>query len=206
MLKQSLPSIDALVQRDLAETLAAVLDDAIVNGTGSSNQPTGILNTTGIGSVAMGTNGAALSDLDPIIDLESALTDLNAASGALAYLTNSKVAAAMKKLKTTTGEYVWTDKQAGDFPSGTLGAINDYPVARSNHVPSNLAKGTGSNLSAMIFGNWQDFVLASWGAFELEVDPYSNFAAGSVQVRVLTDVDMALRRASSFAAISDIVA
>jgi len=206
MLKQDLPSIDALVQNDLAETLGSILDDAIINGTGASNQPTGILNTTGIGSVAMGTNGAALADLDKIIDLESALTDLNAGLGTLAYMTNSKVAAAMKKLKTTTGEYLWTDKSAGDFPSGTLGAINGYPVARSNHVPSNLSKGTGSNLSAMIFGNWQDFVLASWGAFEIEVDPYSNFAAGSVQVRVLADVDMALRRASSFASIADIIA
>lgn len=206
MLKQALPSIDALVQKDLADTLAAVLDAAIVNGSGASNQPTGILNTTGIGAVAMGTNGAALTDLDPIIDLESALADVNADLGNLGYLTNSKVAAAMKKLKTTTNEYLWTDKQAGDFPSGTLGAINGYPVARSNHVPSNLTKGTGSNLSAMIFGNWADLVLASWGAFEVMVDPYSNFASGSVQVRILTDVDIALRRASSFASIADIVA
>jgi len=206
MLKQSLPSIDALVQRDLAETLAAILDDAIVNGTGASNQPTGILNTTGIGSVAMGTNGLALADLDKVIDLESALTDLNADSGSLAYLTNSKVVGAMKKLKTTTGEYLWADSKVGVSPAGTPGAINGYPVARSNHVPSNLTKGTGSSLSSMIFGNWADFVLASWGAFELEVDPYSNFAAGSVQVRVLTDVDMALRRASSFASIADIIA
>jgi len=45
-----------------------------------------------------------------------------------------------------------TDKINND-PSGTLGSINGLPVSSSNSVPSNLAKGTGTALSAVVIGH-----------------------------------------------------
>jgi len=202
---QSSIDMEAMIRNDIATVMALAIDLGCINGSGAGGQPTGILNTAGIGSVALGANGAALTNVDPLIDLEAALSNVNADEGSLAYLTNSHVIAALKKLKTTTGEYLWTNEAAGDYPSATLGSINGYSVARSNQVPSNLSKGTSVGvLSAMIFGNWSDLIIGEWGALDLQVDPYTG-GIGNVKVKALQFVDCAVRHPESFAAITDIV-
>lgn len=45
------------------------VDRALLFGSGSSNQPTGLFNISGINSVSMGTNGATPSNFDNLIDL-----------------------------------------------------------------------------------------------------------------------------------------
>ena len=67
---QGTPGIEELVRRDLTDGILAVVDSAVLNGSGSSGQPTGIRNTSGIGSVAMGTNGGAIT-MEKIVDLET---------------------------------------------------------------------------------------------------------------------------------------
>ena len=213
-LQQTTPDIEAVVRNDLARQLALAIDLAAINGSGTAGQPTGILNTSGIGTYAMGTNGAALIDsvsgstsgLDPLIRLEKAVDTANALNGSLAYLTNAKVVAALKQLKTAYGEYLWTAAD-GQTVAGTPGAINGYNVMRSNQVPSNLTKGSGSNLSALLFGNFNDLIIGMWGALEILPNPYgSGYTAGSVDIRAMQTVDMAVRHAASFAAITDIIA
>ena len=56
---QGTPDIEQLIRADFVALLADAIDSAAINGSGSSNQPLGILNTTGIGSVAGGTSGLA---------------------------------------------------------------------------------------------------------------------------------------------------
>ena len=56
---QSSLAIESILRKDLIDGLASAVDLGALAGTGSSNQPTGVLGTTGIGSVAIGTNGGA---------------------------------------------------------------------------------------------------------------------------------------------------
>ena len=213
-LQQTTPDIEMIVRNDLAKVMALGIDLAAINGSGSSGQPKGILNQSGIGSVAMGTNGAAFTDgasgsvsgLDQLISLESKLDIANALNGSLYYLTNAKVVAALKKLKTAYGEYLWTAAD-GVTTNGTPGGVNGYPVMRSNQVPSSLTKGSGSNLSALIFGDFSQLVIGMWGALEILPNPYgSGYTAGSVDIRAMQTCDIAVRHAESFAAITDIIA
>lgn len=62
------------------------------------SQPTGILQTSGIGSVAGGTNGLAPT-LDHIIDVKKAVSIDNVDTTSAAYVNNSKVEAVLSKLK-----------------------------------------------------------------------------------------------------------
>ena len=213
-LQQTTPDIEAVVRNDLARVMALGIDKACISGTGSAGQPTGILNTSGIGSVAMGTNGAAFTDsatgttsgLDQLIALEGKLDVANALNGNLYYLTNAKVVQALKKLKTAYGEYLWTAMD-GVTTGGTPGGVNGYSVMRSNQVPSTLTKGTGTNLSALIFGDFSQLIIGMWGALEILPNPYgSGYTAGSVDIRAMQTVDVAVRHAESFAAITDIIA
>ena len=213
-LQQTTPDIEAVVRNDLARVMALGIDLAAINGSGASGQPRGILNTSGIGSVAMGTNGAALvnaattgtTGLDQLIQLERAVDVANALNGSLYYMTNAKVVSALKQLKTGSADYLWTDS-ADNRAAGTPGMINGYGVARSNQVPSNLTKGTGTNLSALLYGDFSQLVIGMWGGLEILPNPYgSGYTAGSVDIRAMQTVDIAVRHAESFAAITDIIA
>lgn len=193
---QALPAMEQIARRDLSEQLAIALDQAAINGPGSSNQPRGILSTAGIGSVVGGTNGAALN-YGHLVDLESVVSNANADTGTLAYLTNSRVRGHAKKTTkfgTSTEETIWED---GD-------RLNRYQTYISNNVPSNLTKGTASGTcSAVIFGNWQDLVIGMWGAMDLIVDPYTFSSRGRVRISAFLSADIAVRRAASFAAMVD---
>lgn len=213
-LQQTTPDIEAIVRNDLARVMALGIDLAAINGSGASGQPRGILNTSGIGSVAMGTNGAALvnaaatgtTGFDQLIQLERAVDIANALGGNLYYLTNAKVVSALKQLKTAYADYLWTDN-TDNRVVGTPGMVNGYAVARSNQVPSNLTKGTGTNLSALLYGDFSQLVIGMWGGLEILPNPYgSGYTAGSVDIRAMQTVDIAVRHAESFAAITDIIA
>lgn len=196
LLLQNSISVEALVRRDLATTIALELDRAGLNGSGSSNQPRGVLNTSGIGSVAGGTNGLAPT-YDHMVDLETAVANANAAMGNLGYLTNTKVRGKLKKTQRfsgTNGDPVW---ERGN-------EINGYRAAVSNQVPSNLTKGTSTGVcSAIAFGNWADLLMGMWGGLDVLVNPYINSGTGTVRIEVFQSVDIAVRHPESFAAMVD---
>lgn len=204
MLQQGTPDIEALVRNDLATVLALGIDLAAINGAGSGGVPRGILQTSGIGSVALGTNGAAIT-MDAIIDLESAVAVANADVASMSYMTNAKTVGTLKKLKDTTNNYLWQGSDAKGLGGSPFpGALNGYPVYRTNQIPGNLTKGSGTNLSAVIFGNFADLVIGEWGALEILPNIYGSlYTSGGVDIRAMQTVDIAVRQPASFAAIVD---
>ena len=74
----------------------------------------------------------------------------------------------------------------------------------TNNVPYNLTKGSGSNLSAVIYGNFADLLIGIFGETEILVDPYSAMQTGVTAVRILQAIDVKVRHAESFGAIVDI--
>lgn len=197
MLQSSL-SAEQFARNELLQAMMLGIDLAAVNGSGTSNQPTGILNTSGIGAVAIGTDGGSLT-WQHIVALETSIAAANADLGNLAYLTNTKVRGALKTTLKSEGVsgYIWQD---GDTP------LNGYRCAVSNQVPSNLTKGSAAGkCSPLIFGNWADLMIAHWGVLDVIVDPYTKGTQGAVVITVLQDVDIAVRNAESFAAVKDIV-
>lgn len=198
MLMQTSVDVENLVRNDFAYMLAALVDRAAINGSGSGAEPTGILNTAGIGSVAMDTNGAALT-ADATRDLIGKVDITDAPITSRGFLTSLKVKTAASKLKDGQNNYL------GFGPDGVFAGER---VEFSSQVPSNLTKGTGTNLSAVIYGNWADLIIAYWSAFDLLVNPYesSAYAKGNVSIRAMLTTDIGVRYVESFAAIKDAVA
>jgi hypothetical protein len=75
----------------------------------------------------------------------------------------------------------------------------------TNQIPTNLTKGSGTNLTAMIFGDFSTVHIAMWGGVDVLVDPYSLSTAGSVRVVCLLDTDIKFRNTESLAKIVDMV-
>ena len=67
-------------------------------------------------------------------------------------------------------------------------------------------QGSGSNLSAVIYGNFADLLIGLYWTLEILVDPYTDFAKGTTVVRALQTIDIAVRHAESFAAMQDAIA
>ncbi len=198
LLLQSSIAVENLVQTDLATVLGLAIQQAAINGSGASNQPSGLMTLLTTPAVVGGTNGAAPTWAN-VIALETAIASANADVGTLGYLTNAKVRGKLKgteKFTTSNGQPIF---EAGNTP------LNGYQCAITNAVPSNITKGTGTNLSAMLFGNWADLMIGMWGSLDLMVDPYTGSTAGTVRVVALQDVDVAVRNLESFASFVDII-
>jgi HK97 family phage major capsid protein len=163
LLMQSSLDVESIVRLDLAQVLGLAIDLAALRGTGSAGQPLGIVNTTGVGSVALGTNGAAPSYAN-LIALESKVAVANALMGTIGYLTNAKVRGQLKGTERsatgTTGNFVWQEGANG------FGEVNGYKAAVSNQVPATLTKGSASGTcSEIYFGNWADLLNRRMGRF-----------------------------------------
>lgn len=202
LLMQSSIDVEGLVTRDLATILALEIDRAALHGSGSSNQPTGLAATSGIGSVAGGTNGLAPTYAN-MISLWSEVAVDNADIGTLGYLTNNKVIG--KLMSTQKVATYGNDFVVNQFPDANgFTSIAGMRAGVSNQVSSALTKGSSSGVcSAIFFGNWADLLIGQWGGLDVLVDPYTGGAAGTVRVRVLQDVDIAVRHAESFSAMLD---
>ncbi len=206
LLAQASLDVDALITNDLYEEVALGIDAAALTGSGTGGQPTGLKNLAGIQSVSLGTNGAAPT-MDLAIDLETAIADLNADVDNMSFLFNAKTIGALKKLKSTTGEYLWRRDGKGT-KAGSMGIMEGYDVFRTNQLPKNLSKGAGTNLSMAVFGDFSQLVVAQWGAgIEVVANPYgSQFAKGGVEVRAMALVDVNVRLKEAFSICTDIVA
>lgn len=199
LLMQSDPSVEALTFDDLTMGLALAMDLAGIAGTGADGQPTGILNTTGIGDVAGGTNGAAPT-YDHMVDLESDVAIANADIGNIAYLSNAKVRGVLKKTLEFTGVSgkVWANGPNGE------GVVNGHRAIASNQVPSDLTKGSAVGIcSAIIFGNFRDVIFGNWGILDISPDAITLADSGGLVVRAFQDIDVGLRRPASISAMQD---
>ncbi len=196
LMAQSDPSAEAVVRDDLLNAVAAKLEDVTIEG-GGSNEPTGITQTSGIGSVAIGTNGGAPTWASAVNLVKEVEIDNAALTNNLAYLTNPKVKAKLSSTAKGSGDSVMIMEAPWDRLYG-------YPLGITTHVPSDLTKGsTSGTCSAIIFGDFSQLMLAFWSSPDVLVDPYTGGSAGNTRVIVLQDVDVAVRHAQSFSACLD---
>jgi hypothetical protein len=86
-----------------------------------------------------------------------------------------------------------------------LGSVNGYGALVTNIIPGNLNKGTGTNLSMAIFGDFSNLIIGEWGILDLLPNPFgTGYEQGNVQVRAMQTVDVNLRRPEYFSVTSDI--
>lgn len=212
-LLQGTPGIEQLVRNDLVDGINVGIDLGILNGSGSSGQPTGIMGTSGIGSVAIGTNGGAIT-MEKLVDLETELTIDNVAvdRNSISYVTNARVMGNMKKLRaggstTTDGPFLVNDSLVAIGRGGTPSVVNGYPVYVTNQVPNTLTKGASSGVcSAVVLGDFSQAMVGFWGnGLEITVGEDSDdFSKALTSVRGIVAYDVAVRDPKCFAAILDV--
>jgi HK97 family phage major capsid protein len=186
MLQQSSPDIEQLVRSDLSFMLAQSIDKALIQG-GGTNEPKGVLATTGIQTSNLATLNwqnllAMLQKLD--------LVNTSAANIVASTKVKAKLAGTLK----ATGI-------AGYLLEG--GQVGDLPAYFSNQV----AEKAGSPATGrLIAGDWSQVMLGIWSEIDLLVNPFSEtaYTKGNVLVRAMSTVDIAVRHPEAFVVADDI--
>lgn len=206
MMLQSSVDIAAFVMADLRASLGQELDRVVLNGSGSNNEPLGILNNADVDLVELGDNGAALT-WPALIGLETTVATANADETRAAYVTTKQARGKLQitqKIAAPGAEFIWGPARPVTLPGE--GNIGGNRAVATNLMPSDLTKGTGAGLSSMIYGAWHDLIIGQWGAgLDLLVDPYSMATSGAMRIVAMTDVDFVIRHAESFVRVKDIV-
>lgn len=183
----AVPAIEQLVRADLAAVVARAIDRAAIFGTGVANDPTGILATPNIFTPSLATPSWS-QVLDFIASIQSADADF----GSLGWIMSPRAVAKLRSTNKATSEpehgYIMQD-------ANTLAG---YPVGTSTI----LSDGGSPELHTVIFGAWSQLMIARWSGLDVMANPFSdtNFPKGRISVRAMTDVDVAVRHAESFAA------
>ena len=184
--------IESRIIQQLNASFNKGLENAVLNGTGSSNQPTGIYTALAGQALSLG----ALS-YEELIDMEAALAAADALGGNLAYVTHPNVVAKGKKTKVDAG--------SGRFI--IEGLMNPTMTANGyNILSTTLSKKTSGtpDTYGILFGNFSDVQIGFWGGATLMVDPYTNMKSSIVEVMVERFMDVSVLRDASFALATDV--
>ena len=175
-LLQSSIDIEAFVRDDIAKKIALELDRTAIYGTGSSNQPLGLTQTSGIGSQSLTGTGT----FGELIGMETDVAVANAEGNSMKYLINATTRGALKsteKTSTSTANFVFENNQ-----------INGYQAITTNQLVNN----------DVIFGDFSQFIVGMWSGLDLTVDPFAGATSGTVRIIALQDIDYAVRQAGAF--------
>lgn len=185
--------LEPILRADIAFLLRQALDAAAIKG-GGANEPVGILATPGLNVLPLGANGAAFTS-DVAADMIAAIDD--DADGARGFLITKQIRTAALKIKDTTG-----------LPIGLATIFANEAFRVSKAMPSNGVKGTGTNLSAAIYGIWSDLIIGYWSAVDIVPNPYHADVAskGGLLLHAFLDADVAARHIENFVAVTDVKA
>ena len=178
MMHQSSMDIETLIRDDLTQSIASAIDLGALAGSGSSGQPTGIKNTSGINAPTA--FAAANPTFAEVVAMETAVAEDNALAGSLAYILPAGMYGA---LKTTA-----VDSGSGRFVADG-GLMNGYNAIVSNQATA----------GDLYFGDFSQLLVGMYGGLELIVDPYSSSKSGGVSITALQSCDVAVRHAVAFA-------
>jgi Phage capsid family len=70
-----------------------------------------------------------------------------------------------------------------------------YPIFSTTSIPTNLTKGSGTNLSEIFFGNWADLLIGQWGSLEIMATNIGGNACvqNPMEIRLIMNVDVTVR-------------
>lgn len=202
MLSLGAPGFMQFLEDDLIGSVAVAIDAAGLNGSGNSNEPLGLFQMPGIPTVVFSAdsgNGGA-PDYPTLCQMESIIGQACADSPETARLGWVTTPQGRSKLRRTpslgstyTGLPCW---ECRDGRESMLG----WPAASTTNAPGGITKESGTALSALLFGNFNDLVVQLFPAVDIIVNPYLQSLNGVVRLTIYQDADIMPLRAISFVA------
>lgn len=183
---------NALLESVFTGTVASGVDEGILFGSNSNGEMKG-LTSYSLAEVDMGTNGAALTNYDPLVEAYRKMLDNNSV-GPTAYLMAPREWETLATLKDNDLRYL-------DRPQ----ALNEIPFYETTNIPVDESHGTANNASRIVTGNWSDLVIGLRQQMRIELlrEKYADSYQFGFLVHMRVDAIPA--RDESFAQITGII-
>ena len=193
------PNIDAIVGQSITKSLALQLDYAALYGSGSSNQPKGIRNQTGVTVTDLGTNGYTLADYSKFSSAISTLMGANF-NGPFSAIYSARTAGELDNLQDTLHQPL----RQPDL----VAAMRKYV---SNQVPNNLTKGSASTASDAFVGEFDQCMIGVRTNMTMEISRVAADSTGSAfssmqwWIRAYLRADVQLAHPAAFVVLNGIL-
>ncbi|WP_158895228.1 phage major capsid protein [Amycolatopsis anabasis] len=136
------PNVGDALTNAFTQQFALAIDKAAMYGSGTSPEPRGIKNTSGITvTIFGGANGGTPANFDFLIDAAAQLEINNEQAGGIVYA--PRTAKTIAKFKDTQNQ-----------PLRTPEYIENIPRYSTNQVPTNLTVGTSTDCSDVFVADW----------------------------------------------------
>jgi HK97 family phage major capsid protein len=200
MLKQNVFVLEPFLRQIIENRFALTVDDAVIDGAGSGNEPTGIFNYSGVNVFSTG-SGSSSNNMTY--------------AGLLAMIRDVKVA------KSRQGSSGWLTNAYGEFalantPKQTSGVEGNFILnpdagtligrkfVTSENVRSDYSEGSQSDLCGIIYSdNWQSAILGQWGGLDILFDPYTQALGAKVRFVMNAFLDVEIEQAAEFSICKD---
>ncbi len=186
-------NINDILTGAFAQAFSLEMDRVVLAGSGAGEEPQGILGTTGIHVVDMGTDGAALTDYDSFLDAQFELENANV-PGPFAAAMHPRTARDIRKLKDSQGNPLLIPE-----------TVRDMRRVTSTQMPTDETQGNSSDASSVIVARWPGVMVGLRSEFRLQVlnERYADF--GQIAFLGWMRMDVQVEQAKQFARIQGIV-
>jgi HK97 family phage major capsid protein len=143
--------------------------------------------------------GGKVQEVAKVLEFVTSVQAANADIGSMAWTMTARTAALFRRtLKTSTDT-------ASNMLMGDDGTLAGFPVAITNAIPD-AGSNSPSTESYVIFGAWSQLLIGYWSGVDILANPFESnaYQKARVLVRVMRDVDVAVRHPQSFAWSEDI--
>jgi len=187
LLLQSNPSVDGLVNGDLALSLATAIDLAAFHGTGADGQPQGIVGVSGVGAVT-----ATSVNLAKMLEFQTDVAGANALAANCAYITTPAVAGILR----SQPQFTYGSKPLWEGNILESPDVCGFRGFATNQITAGYC----------IFGDYSQVVIGEWGVLELLVNPFILSSIGVIRVTAFQSVDVGLRYPGAFTVSTSVTA
>lgn len=169
-------NLEAELAKAGGNSIGYAVNTALTTGTGSS-QPNGVV--TAASSAVTGTAAAGAPTGDDIINLYYSLDGAVRAASNFAFMANATTISSIRKLKDTTGQYLFQPALAAGTPDTLIG----------RPLVENPAMASGTSAKSILAGDWDAYRVRVAGGLKVDQSSDFQFNLGVVNYRFQIRVD-----------------
>jgi len=212
-------SVEAFLRNDMAISAALKLDSTSLDGVGSGDAPTGLLNYSGVLTRDAGTLAANGNTLEPE-DLQLMISDLeqqnhDPESEGLTFVMRPELHAQIMNRRASiydgsstseVGQFLFRANR-DDIARGMPSMINGYPSLKSTQVSKTRTKGSGTDLTYLLAGIFRHWIIARSGVAEFATTDSGDtaFTTDQTWMRMIQHVDVGPRYEDAFVYVDDLL-
>lgn len=185
---QSNPAVEQIIRSDFMQKLGAGVDLGVMKGTASNGQPRGITQTSNVGTKDSSSGAPTWA---AVVDVMATVEAADVPQASLGWAMNAFAKKKFRSVEKTSNEPVYL--------MGDTNEMAGAPVAVTSQLTGDPAVSPAID-GEVIFGAWDQVIVAFWSSVEILVNPYETtaYSKGNVQVRGFIDADVLVRHPEAF--------